>query len=374
VTDGEEETGHLEVGDLASDDILDLDAGQRATFPTTVGLDDFGVPNDLDLGVGERARLHDLGRPEGVAAVDDVHLRAVLGEEVGLLHGRVPASDDGDGLVPEDRRSPVADGAGGDAPVPEGVGAGEVQPARDGARGDDDGVGVHDGVVGCDPERAGGEVDGGDGLGEDLGPEPERLSAAAVHEFGAEDAVGEAREVLDVGGGGELSPRGDVVGEPALEEDGLELGARGVDGRRVRGRAAADDADARAQRARRGDSLLHPVGRRRRGGRRSGCGGGAGGGEGAGLPEQREELGAQAHQARRSDGGGGRRRRSRSLCSARWLQAGPKNGLERAGVRVVGVAGRLALTAPESEDFMRGVNECGHSTLLAERDTVVRPF
>jgi hypothetical protein len=71
----------------------------------------------------------------------------------------------------------------------------------------------------------------------------------------------------------------------------------------VRGGAAADDANARAKRARR--RLLHPVGLRARRGRRAGGGScGRGGGERAGLAEQREEPGAEVHQARR------RRRRS----------------------------------------------------------------
>ena len=263
VSNGEEEPGDLEVGDLAAHHVLDLDAGQRTAVGAAVRLDDLGVPDDLDLGGGEGPGLHDLGRAEGVAAVDDVDAGAVLGEEVGLLHGGVPAADDGDGLVPEDGRGAVADGAGGDAAVPERVGAGEMEAARDGARGHDDRVGVHDGGAGGDAEGAGREVDGGDGLGEDPGPEAHGLGAAAVHEVGAEDAVGEAREVLDVGGGGELPPRGDVVGEEALEEHGLELGARRVDRRRVRRRPAPDDAHARPQRAR--GRLLHPVRRRGRG-------------------------------------------------------------------------------------------------------------
>lgn len=44
------------------------------------------------------------------------------------------------------------------------------------------------------------------------------------------DAVGEAREVLHVGGGGQLPARSDAVGQPALKDDGLQLSARAVDG------------------------------------------------------------------------------------------------------------------------------------------------
>ena len=252
---GKEEAAHLKIRDITTHQILDLDASQWAAAFASIGLDNLRVPDDLDFGVLERPGLHDLGSPEGVPAVDDVDMGAVLGEEVGFLHGGVAAAYDGDGLVPKDGGGAVADGAGGDAAVPVRIGAGEVEASGDGPRGDDDGVGENGGRVGGDTEGAGREVDGGDGLGEDVGAEAEGLRAAAFHEVGAHDAVGEAREVLDIGGGGELPARGDVVGHPALEEHGLELRARGVDGRRVRGWGAPDDADARAER--RGSGSVH---------------------------------------------------------------------------------------------------------------------
>ncbi len=59
--------------------------------------------------------------------MNDADPRAVLGEEVGLLHGGVPASDDGDGAVAEDWGGTVAHGAGGDTAVPVEVGAGEAE-------------------------------------------------------------------------------------------------------------------------------------------------------------------------------------------------------------------------------------------------------
>jgi len=130
-----------------------------------------------------------------------------------------------------------------------------MEAASDGTRGDDDGVRDDGGGVGGDAEGARGEVDVGDGLGEDVGPEADGLGAAVVHEVDAHDSLGESREVLDVGGGGELPPGGDVVGHPALEEHGLELRAGRVDGCRVRGGDAADDAHARAERL--GGGSLH---------------------------------------------------------------------------------------------------------------------
>ena len=72
------------------------------------------------------------------------------------------------------------------------------------------------------------------------------ISPKLVRDLAAHDPLGEAREVLDVRRRRQLPSRGDAVGEPALEEDGLELGARGVDRRRVGRGPGADDADGRA--------------------------------------------------------------------------------------------------------------------------------
>src|SRR5690606_15690083 len=101
-------------------------------------LDD-GVPLDLDLRVGQRAVDHDLGGAERVPAVHDGDLRGELGEEGGLLHGRVAAADHGDVLVAEEEA--VAGGAGGDAAAHHLGLAGDVQRAVGRAGGEDDRAG-----------------------------------------------------------------------------------------------------------------------------------------------------------------------------------------------------------------------------------------
>ena len=70
---------------------------------------------------------------------------------------------------------------------------------------------------------------------------PNRSACARmlVHEVGPHDAVAEAGEVLDLGGVHQRATGGDRT----LEEQRLEVGARGVDGGRVAGRAGADDDD-----------------------------------------------------------------------------------------------------------------------------------
>ena len=78
---------------------------RRVTPVTAVGAvdrGDLGVPDELDLLVVEGALLHDLRRLERVAAVDHVDLVGEPGEERRLLHRRVAAADDRDGLLAEE--------------------------------------------------------------------------------------------------------------------------------------------------------------------------------------------------------------------------------------------------------------------------------
>ncbi|PON82760.1 hypothetical protein TorRG33x02_215360 [Trema orientale] len=245
---GKEEARDVQVRNLTSEQVLDLEASQNLLLPiSTVGFDHHRIPEHSDLGVAQRPILHDLGGPEAVPPVDYVHLRSVLGQEVGLLHGRVATADHRKGLVAEDGGGAVAHSASRNTTVPEPIfavtGSREGEALGDGAGGDDDGVGENGLGIGEDLEGGGGEIDARDGLGEDLGAEAEGLAPAAVHELDAKDALWETGEILDVGGGGELAAGGDVVGHPALEEDGLEFGTSGVDGCGVGGGATPDDAN-----------------------------------------------------------------------------------------------------------------------------------
>ena len=70
---------------------------------------------------------------------------------------------------------------------------------------------------------------------QDLGPEPLRLLLHLLHQLGAEDAVGEARIVLDVGREHQLA-----AGVEPLEDERREVGAGGVQGGRVAGRPRPD--------------------------------------------------------------------------------------------------------------------------------------
>jgi hypothetical protein len=76
-----------------------------------------------------------------------------------------------------------------------------------------------------------------------MSPEALRLRTHLVHELRATDAFWEARIVLHICGGGQLAAGSCPVGEHAFIEDGLELGARKVDGSGVGGGAGADNGD-----------------------------------------------------------------------------------------------------------------------------------
>ena len=107
--------------------------------------------------------------------------------------------------------------------------------------GEDNRVGKDGLGIGEDLEGSGGEIDPKDGLGEDLGAEAEGLVLTTVHELAPKDVFWEIKEILDVGGGGELATGGNVVGHPTLEEDGLELDTRGVYSHGVGGGTTSDD-------------------------------------------------------------------------------------------------------------------------------------
>mmetsp|Transcript_2966 Transcript_2966/g.7278 ORF Transcript_2966/g.7278 Transcript_2966/m.7278 type:complete len:327 (-) Transcript_2966:410-1390(-) len=145
VADGEEEAVDGQVGHLAAHHVLHLDAAQQLAL-VAICLNHHAVEQELNLGVLLGALLHDLGRAQPLAPVDDVDLGAILGEEVGLLHGAVAAADDRDGLVTENGRCAVAHRARADALVPETivlVRARELHALGHSACGDDDCVSGH---------------------------------------------------------------------------------------------------------------------------------------------------------------------------------------------------------------------------------------
>ena len=171
-----------------------------------------------------------------------VHLRGELGEEGRFLDGRIAPADHGDLLAAEEEA--VARGARGQA-VPEQPLLGlEAQHQALGSGADDDGVGRVEVVAHPHLEGPLTEVHRSDLRREERGAEASRLFAAPHHQLRTHDAVGEAGEVLDLGGQHQLAAR--LVTRAArltLDDQGFEVRPGGVDRRGEAGGAGSDDDD-----------------------------------------------------------------------------------------------------------------------------------
>ena len=199
---------------------------------------DLGEPGHLDLGIGGGARLHDLGGPELVAAHDHRHLGREAREERGLLDGGVAATDHDDVLVAEEEA--VARRAPGDTATGQPLLVLQAQLLVGGTGGQDDGARALDVALRRrDDLDVTFELHAHDVVVADLGAEALGLRAHVLHEVGAHDAVAEAREILYLGGVHQRATCGHAAGD----HQGLEVGARGVDGRGVARGARADDDD-----------------------------------------------------------------------------------------------------------------------------------
>src|SRR4051812_46273221 len=261
VPDGDEDTGDRQLLAGSARDVGELYPAD-SVLPEDVG--DLLAQRPADLLVLLRALLHDLRGTQLAAPVDDGHALGEPGEEGGLLHRGVTAAHHDDVLVAEEEA--VAGGAGGDTAAEQPLLVVQTQVPVLGPGRDDHRVGQVRLVAHLDHLGGGGEVDLGDVARLQLGAEALGLRAQVVHELRALDALGEAREVLDLGRrhqrAAELRP---------LEDQRVQVRAGGVDRRRVTGRAGPDDDQvADAVVLRRGDARMRRVGADRRSGRRLG--------------------------------------------------------------------------------------------------------
>src|SRR5687767_2479492 len=136
VADRDEQAGHGQGLGSPGLDVGQLDGGDGA-LPEDVG--DLLAQRPADLLVVLGALLHDLRGAQLRSPVDDGDRLGEPGEERGLLHRGVAATDDRDVLVAEEE--PVAGGAGRDAATEQPRLVLEAQVPVLGAGGDDDGVG-----------------------------------------------------------------------------------------------------------------------------------------------------------------------------------------------------------------------------------------
>ena len=167
--------------------------------------------------------------------VDDV---GESGEEGRLLERGVAAADDRDLLLLEERA--VAGGAPRDAVArqPRLVGEPELAIRRSGRV--DEGERLVDvAVAEVDALDVALELEPHDVVVDDLGAEPLGLLLHPHHQVRPHDPLGETGEVLDLGRLHELAAELDG----ARDQQGREVGAGGVDRRRVPGRTRTDDDD-----------------------------------------------------------------------------------------------------------------------------------
>ncbi|MNY03566.1 hypothetical protein D3C86_1361930 [compost metagenome] len=139
VTDGDEHAVDRLLAGLARLDVLEANGGDLVLAEDLV---DHRVPDELDLGVGKGALLHDLAAAQLVATVDQVDLVGHVAEEEGLLEGSVAAADDHDVLAPEEEA--VTGGAGGYAAALEALLGGQAEPHGARAGRDDDRAGFEE--------------------------------------------------------------------------------------------------------------------------------------------------------------------------------------------------------------------------------------
>jgi hypothetical protein len=107
VTDGDEQALDVELVHLSRDGVAQLQCVDLTVADHALH---HRVPAEVDLGVRERALLHDLRRPQLVPPVDDGDVRRELREEDGLLDGGIASPDHRDRLLAEEE--PVARRAG----------------------------------------------------------------------------------------------------------------------------------------------------------------------------------------------------------------------------------------------------------------------
>ena len=190
-----------------------------------------GIPHHLDLRIGEQTLLQDL---LGAERSSPVHQRDVARDigKIDRLFDRGVAAADHDHLLAAEEEA-VAGGASRYAVTLEALFGGKPEPARLRARRDDERIGGVDGAaIARERKWTPFQIGFENMVAQDFGADMFGLHAHLVHEPRALDHVGETWIVLDIGRGGHLPPRLD-----ALDEEGLQHGARGVDAGGVAGGA-----------------------------------------------------------------------------------------------------------------------------------------
>ncbi|VXB98138.1 hypothetical protein CITRIK5_70408 [Citricoccus sp. K5] len=234
-SDGHEQAGDVQGGLLAG---LQVAQVQGLELLLAVEARDLGVPDELDLLVGQGPIGHGLRGTQVITAVDHRDLGRELGEEQGLLHGGVAPAHHGDVLIAEEEA--VTRGAPAHAVAGEPLLTLHAELSVGRPRGQDHRMGTVFGTVAeGDDLRRGLQVHRHDVLILDFSAESGGLLFQVGHQFRTEDALREAGEVLHVGGVHQLT----AGGHGPCDHEGIQVRACSVDGGGVARRARSDDDD-----------------------------------------------------------------------------------------------------------------------------------
>ena len=180
--------------------------------------------------MGVNALGHDAGGAQGVPAMDQKNFRAEPGKIQSFLAGGIAAAHDDERLVAKNGQRAVARGTIGHAFGFQFVFPGDAEVFMTGAGGDDDGFGLERFAVHHQLKRRFGKINFFNRAETGFGAETLGLFLHSRHQFTAVHALGKAGKIFDDAGGGQQA-----AGLRAHEHERLEVGARGVEGRRPTG-------------------------------------------------------------------------------------------------------------------------------------------
>lgn len=233
--DGKEETVNINMAELLVGRALSIYKVRAVHLVLAREAQGVALEEHFDFRILKYTLLHDVGGAQVGFADNHIDLFAQAREVRRFLARRVAATYDSDRLFAVEES--VARGTCRDtAPLVVLFGL-YAEELGTGACGNDDRVGGPPFVVvNLHTLGRGAEVHFGDHARTYVRAETLRLTAYVVHHLEGFDAIGVAREILYFGGNHELSAR-----LHALEEDRVEVSARGVDGSGVARRSGADD-------------------------------------------------------------------------------------------------------------------------------------
>ncbi|MNS61203.1 hypothetical protein D3C72_942250 [compost metagenome] len=182
----------------------------------------------------EQFVLKDFLRTQLVATMDQVHFPGDVRQIKCLLNRRIAAADYGDHLIAIEEA--VTGRTGGNAFAGEGFFRGQAEILRRGAGGNDQCVAGVSAAVADKLERALLQLGGVDVVVNDLCGKAFGVFLHAFHQDRAGEAFDVTGPVVDLDGGGELA-----TGLQAGDDHGFEVGAGGIHGSAVTGRAGAKD-------------------------------------------------------------------------------------------------------------------------------------